>query len=31
MLQVRDKTADLLDGINLSDNVEADTYLQAAE
>ena len=31
MLQVRDKTADLLDGINLSDNVEADAYLQAAE
>lgn len=31
MLQVRDKTAALLDGINLSDDVEADAYLQAAE
>ena len=31
MLQVRDKTANLLDSINLSDNVEADAYLQAAE
>jgi len=31
MLQVRDKTAHLLDSINLSDNVEADAYLLAAE
>jgi len=31
MLQVRDKTANLLDGINLTDVVNADTYLQAAE
>jgi len=31
MLQVRDKTADLLDSIHLSDNVDADAYLQAAE
>jgi DNA-binding IscR family transcriptional regulator len=31
MLQVRDKTANLLDGINLTDVVDADTYLQVAE
>jgi Rrf2 family protein len=31
MLQVRDKTAHLLDSVNLSDNVEADAYLLAAE
>jgi Rrf2 family protein len=31
MLQVRDKTANLLDGINLTDVVDADIYLQAAE
>lgn len=31
MLQVRDKTANLLDSINLSDVVDADIYLQAAE
>jgi len=28
---VRDKTANLLDSINLSDVVDADIYLQAAE
>lgn len=31
MLQVRDKTANLLDSINLTDIVDADFYLQAAE
>jgi Rrf2 family protein len=31
MLQVRDKTANLLDSINLTDIVDADIYLQAAE
>jgi Rrf2 family protein len=31
MLQVRDKTADLLDSIHLSDNVDAAQLLQAAE
>ena len=31
MLQVRDTTADLLDGINLSDRVEPSDLLQAAE
>jgi len=31
MLQVREKTAHLIDSINLSDNVEADAYLLAAE
>jgi Rrf2 family protein len=31
MLQVRDKTADLLDGINLCDNVDAEAFAQAAE
>ncbi len=31
MFQVRDKTANLLDSINLSDVVDADIYLQAAE
>lgn len=31
MLQVRDKTADLLDGINLCDVVDAEAFAQAAE
>lgn len=31
MLQVRDKTADLLDGINLCDIVDADAFAHAAE
>jgi hypothetical protein len=31
MLQVRDKTADLLDSINLCDNVDAEAFTQAAE
>lgn len=31
MLQVRDKTADLLDSVNLSDNIDPATILEAAE
>jgi Rrf2 family protein len=31
MLQVRDKTADLLDGINLADSVNPSGFLEAAE
>ena len=31
MLQVRDKTADLLDGITLSDRIDAPEWLEAAE
>lgn len=31
MLQVRDKTADLLDGINLADRIDPATLLEAAE
>ena len=31
MLQVRDKTADLLDGITLSDSIDPTKYLEAAE
>lgn len=31
MLQVRDKTADLLDGINLADRIDPAKFLEAAE